>query len=148
MKDLIISVVLCVCGGTVVLVLCPKTSIGKPIAFLCSAVVTYAVLSVVCSGFNNAGLPFTLPEISQYDFAETANSSVCSAVEKTVAENLFSAVFGLLGVYPESVKVEIGFTDGQFYLVSADIFVKTENEEELKDNIYQKTGLDVSVRAP
>ena len=33
-------------------------------------------------------------------------------------------------------------------LVGQYVFVKTENEEALKDNIYQKTGLDVSVRAP
>lgn len=148
MKDIIISVILCVCSGTVISALCPKSSIGKPIVFLCSAVVTGAVISVFSVGLTDGSYSFSVPDLSEYDFSETANEAVCSSVEKTVAENLFSVVYSYLGVYPESVKTDVDYKDGRFYLTEADVFVETEHADALKKIIYEKTGLEVSVVEP
>lgn len=148
MKDIIISVILCVCAGMFISAFCPKTSIGKPIVFLCSAVVTAAIASIIYSGLTSHSLSFSLPDLSEPDYWKAANVSVCESVEKTVAEKLFNVVFDYFGEYPESVKTDVDYRDGQFYLISADVFVETDSAEALKKYIYEKTGLDVSVNEP
>ena len=148
MKNIIISVIFCACAGTLVSAICPKTKIGKPIAFLCSAVVTAAIISVFHSAFLNNELRLDFPEITAEDYSVKTNSAICAAAEKTVAENLFSVVYAYLGAYPESVKMDVDYHDGNFYLLSADVFIETEFAEGLKKHIYEKTGLDVSVREP
>ena len=148
MKEFIISLLLCVLAGTLASAVCPKTSIGKPIAFLCMTVVTAAVLSLFFSSFTSGSFSFTLPEISEHDYSEKANDVISSVAEKTVAEKLFSTVYEHLCVFPESVKTKVDYYDGNFYLVSAEIFIETDLTEELEKYIYEKTGMEVTVNAP
>ena len=148
MKEFIISLLLCVLSGTLASAVCPKTSIGKPIGFLCMTVVTASVISLFFSAFTSGSFSLGLPEISEYDYSEKANASISSAAEKTVAEKLFSTVYEHLCVFPESVKTKVEYSDGNFYLVSAEIFVETDLAEELEKYIYEKTGMEVTVSAP
>lgn len=147
MKEFIVSLAFCVFAGMLALAICPKTKLGRSVAFLVSAVVTGAVISLFSSYFLNGKISLTLPEIVSEDYSEKTNAAMCSAVEKTVAENLFAEVYDYLGVYPESVKAKVEYKNGEFYLISADVVVNTELADGLREHIRKKTGMEVTICA-
>lgn len=150
-KYAVLQICLVLIASGAVLLLAPPGEFGRPLRFLCSAVVLCVIISAVSSDYSSvaeelqlydADLPTSLSEAAGYGYTEAAESSMRELILQTLDK---------ISLTPEEIQVKADKTaDGGIYFTDVTVLLSGKDAART-DEAYQllsgEIGKDVAVKA-
>ena len=150
-KSAVLQVCLVLIASGAVLLLAPSGEFGRPLRFLCSAVVLCVLLSALSADYSSltdelelydAELPTTLSEAADYGYTAAAEATMRELILRTLDK---------ISIEPEEIQIKADKTaDGGIYFTDVTVLLDS-GDAARTDEVYhllaEEIGKDVAVKA-